>query len=375
MSSGMSSGTAYDAIVIGLGGMGSAAAYRLAQRGKRVLGLEKFTPAHARGSSHGGSRITRQAYFEDPAYVPLLLRAHEMWDQIERDNGERIFHRVGGVLVGAPGSRTITGSRASAEQFGIGHELLDAHQIRERFPTMRPSPDEVALYEPGAGFVVPETAVRAHLALAARAGAELHFEEPVTHWEAGRVTTAEATYEAGHVVVCPGPWAPELLRDLEITFEIERQVQYYFTPAESFQDHPVYIWQREGSHFYGFPEIDGEVKVAFHTGGQPCTPVTIDRTVHPHEVEAITAATRPVMPGVTGRFERAATCMYTTTADEHFVIARHPDHDHVTVACGFSGHGFKFVPVVGEILADLTIDGATRHPIALFDPARLRGQA
>ena len=200
MSSSMSSGTAYDAIVIGLGGMGSAAAYRLVQRGKRVLGLEKFTPADALGSSHGGSRITRQAYFEDAAYVPLLLRAHEMWDQIEGDS------------VGAPGGRTITGSRASAEQFGIGHELLDAQQIRERFPTMRPAPDEVALYEPGAGFVVPETAVRAHLDLAARAGAELHFEEPVTHWEAGRVTTAEATYEAGHVVVCSGPWTPELLR-------------------------------------------------------------------------------------------------------------------------------------------------------------------
>lgn len=365
----------YDAIVVGLGGMGAAAAYRLAQRGKRVLGLEKFTPAHALGSSHGGSRITRQAYFEDPAYVPLLLRTHEMWDQIERDSGERIFHRVGGVLVGSPGSRLITGGRASAEQFGIAHEMLDAPQIRERFPTMRPSPDEVALYEPGAGFVVPETAVRAHLGLAARAGAELRFEEPVTHWEAGRVTTAAATYETEHVVVCPGPWAPELLRDLDITFEIERQVQFYFTPSGSFQDHPVYIWEREGSDFYGFPEIDGEVKVAFHTGGRICTPETIDRTVHPHEVEAITAATRPVMPDVAGRFERAVTCMYTNTADEHFVIARHPDHDHVTVACGFAGHGFKFVPVVGEILADLTIDGATRHPIALFDPARLRGTA
>ena len=363
----------YDVIVIGLGGMGAAAAYRLAQRGKRVLGLEKFTPVHTRGSSHGGSRITRQAYFEDPAYVPLLLRAHETWDQIERDSGERVFHRVGGIIVGPPGSRAVKGSRASAQQWGLQHELLDAREIRKRFPTLRPADDEIALHEEAAGFVVPENAVRAHLELARRAGAELHFEEPVTRWEEGRVTTAEATYEAEHVVVCPGPWAPELLADLNIPFEIERQVQYFFTPTESFEGHPIYIWDREDAGFYGFPEIDGAVKVAFHTGGQICTPETIDRTVHAHEVKAITEVTSRVMPGLAGTFQRAATCMYTNTADQHFVIAPHPGHDNVTVACGFSGHGFKFVPVVGEILADLTIDGATRHPITLFDPARLRG--
>ncbi|HUQ60883.1 N-methyl-L-tryptophan oxidase [Lentzea sp.] len=368
---------AYDVIVIGLGGMGSAAAYRLAQRGRRVLGLERFAPVHTRGSSHGGSRITRQAYFEDPAYVPLLLRAHEMWDQVERDSGERIFHRVGGVLAGPPDSGTLTGSRASAEQYGLKHDVLDARETRKRFPTLRPEPDEIALYEEGAGFVVPEAAVRAHLELARRAGADLRFEEPVTHWEQGRVTTAEATYEAGHVVVCPGPWAPGLLGDLEIPFEVERIVQHYFTPAaDGFDDHPVYIWDpADGNGFYGFPRIDGAVKVAFHTGGQPCTADTVDRVVHDHEVDAIRNATALPMPGIAGTYQRGATCMYTNTADRHFVIARHPGHDDVTVACGFSGHGFKFVPVVGEILADLATDGATRHPIALFDPARLRGGA
>ncbi|MFD9704272.1 N-methyl-L-tryptophan oxidase [Lentzea sp. NPDC059081] len=367
---------AYDVIVIGLGGMGGAAAYRLARRGLKVLGLEKFTPAHTLGSSHGGSRITRQAYFEDPAYVPLLLRAHEMWDQIEQDSGERIFHRVGGVIVGPPDSDTISGSRASAEQYGLKHELLDAHETRKRFPTLRPEADEVALYEEGAGFVVPEAAVRAHLELARRAGAELHFEESVKHWEQGRVTTALATYEAEHVVVCPGAWAPELLRDLEIPFEVERAVQHYFTPTGDFDDHPVYIWDpADGRGFYGFPRIDGAVKVAFHTGGDPCTADTIDRTVHDHEVEAMVDATARPMPGIAGTYQRGATCLYTNTADRHFVIARHPEHENVTVACGFSGHGFKFTPVVGEILADLTTDGATRHPIALFDPARLRGGA
>ncbi|HEX7307401.1 N-methyl-L-tryptophan oxidase [Lentzea sp.] len=368
---------AYDVIVIGLGGMGSAAAYRLARRGKRVLGLERFTPVHTRGSSHGGSRITRQAYFEDPAYVPLLLRAHEMWDGIERDSGERIFHRVGGVIVGPPESEAVTGSRASAEQYGLEHEVLDAHETRLRFPALRPEPDEIALYEEGAGFVVPEAAVRAHLGLAAKAGAELHFEEPVTHWEQGRVTTASATYEAEHVIVCPGAWAPELLRDLGIPFEVERAVQHYFTPkTRDFDDHPIYIWDpADGNGFYGFPRIDGAVKVAFHTGGDPCTADTVDREVHDHEVEAMRNATARPMPDIAGTYRRGATCLYTNTADRHFVVAPHPEHDGVTVACGFSGHGFKFVPVVGEILADLAIDGATRHPIGLFDPARLRGGA
>ncbi len=366
----------YDVIVIGLGGMGSAAAYRLAQRGKKVLGLEKFTPVHTQGSSHGGSRITRQAYFEDPAYVPLLLRAHEMWDQIERDSGEHIFHRVGGIMVGRPDSKTVQGSLTSAQRWDLKHEVLDAQQIRGRFPTMRPEDDEIALYEAAAGLVVPERSVKAHLELAQRAGAELHFEEAVTHWEEGKVTTAKGTYEADHIVVCPGAWAPQLLADLGIPFEIERQVQYFWTATENYRDHPIYIWERdEGTQFYGFPEMDGAVKTAFFRGGQICTPETIDRTVHDHEVQAMADFISPKMPGIAGAFQRAATCMYTNTKDEHFVIARHPEHDNVTVACGFSGHGFKFVPVVGEIIAELAVDGATRHPIALFDPARLRGGA
>ena len=365
---------AYDVIVIGLGGMGSAAAYRLAQRGLRVLGLEKFTPVHTRGSSHGGSRITRQAYFEDPAYVPLLLRAHEMWDQIERDSGEKVFHRVGGIMVGRPDSRTVAGSRRSAEEWGLPHEMLDAAGIRDRFPTMRPEDDEIALYEAGAGLVVPESSVAAHLQLAEKAGAELRFEEPVISWRDGEVTTAAGTYQADQIVVCPGAWASELLADLRIPFTVERQVQYWFQPTESFDGHPVYIWELDGARqFYGFPDLGDGVKVAFFRGGLPTTPETIDRTVHDHEVTAMRDFVARRMPGLPGEFVRAATCMYTTTADEHFVIARHPEHERVTIACGFSGHGFKFVPVVGEILADLVVDGTTRHPISLFDPARLRG--
>lgn len=195
-----------------------------------------------------------------------------------------------------------------------------------------------------------------------------------------RVTTGRGTYTAGQVVICPGAWAPDLLAGLGVPFRIERQVQFWFSPAGSVvpfraERHPIYIWEVAGGRqFYGFPSFGDPaegVKVAFFRRGQACTPGTIDRTVHPGEVEAMRGLIAPRMPGVAGTFLRAVTCMYTNTPDEHFVIARHPGHEQVVVACGFSGHGFKFVPVVGEIIADLVADGATAHPIGLFDPGRL----
>ncbi len=374
----------YDVIVIGLGGMGSAAAYRLARRGQRVLGLDRHAPVHNQGSSHGGSRITRQAYFEDPAYVPLLLRAYELWPEIEAGSGRTILHTTGGVMIGRPDSRTVAGSLASARQWGLAHELLDAAEIRRRFPTMRPAADDIALYEAKAGLLVPEASVAAHLLLATRAGAELHHEEPVTHWEtdgrAGvRVCTADAVYTAARLVICPGAWASELLADLGVPFTVERQVQYWFAPRGGVTPflpdrHPIYIWEAEdGRQFYGFPahnDPEDGVKVAFFRGGATCTPQTIDRVVGPGEIEAMAEFAGRRVPDLPGAYLRAATCLYTNTPDEHFVIARHPEHEQVVVACGFSGHGFKFVPVVGEILADLVIDGTTRHPIELFHPRR-----
>jgi sarcosine oxidase len=390
----------YDVIVIGLGGMGSAAAYRLAQRGLRVLGLDRHPPVHDQGSSHGSSRITRQAYFEDPAYVPLLLRAAELWPQIEADSGRTVVLWTGGVMVGRPDSRTVAGSLRSAQQWGLPHEMLDAAEIRRRFPTMTPADDEVALFERNAGLVIPEESVAAQLALAARAGAELHHEEPVTRWRAipgggVEVTTPAAWYQASQLAVCPGPWAPELLADLDIPFGIERQVQYWWAPAKDpnrfrADRHPIYIWEAaDGQQFYGFPSFDDPVgrtkdgvkvgadwvKVAMFHGGLTITPETIDRTVHPAEVEAMRDFVAPRMPDLPGTLLKALTCMYTNTPDEHFVIARHPAHEQVVVACGFSGHGFKFVPVVGEIVADLVTEGRTAHPIGLFDPGRFAPSA
>ncbi|MFD4544278.1 N-methyl-L-tryptophan oxidase [Streptomyces bauhiniae] len=379
----------YDVIVIGLGGMGSAAAHHLSARGARVLGLEKFGPVHNRGSSHGGSRITRQSYFEDPAYVPLLLRAYELYEELERATGRDVSLLRGGAMVGRPDSCTVSGSLRSATQWDLPHELLDAKEIRRRFPTLAPADDEVALFEAKAGLLRPENMVAAHLQLATRQGAELRFEEPVVRWEpyrdGVRVHTVENTYTAGQLVICPGAWAPWLLADLGVPITVERQVMYWFQPTGGTgpfepERHPIYIWENaDGVQVYGFPAIDGPergAKVAFFRKGQHTTPETIDRTVHAHEVRAMADHMAGLIPDLPGTFLKAATCMYSTTPDEHFVIARHPAHpESVTVACGFSGHGFKFVPVVGEILADLALAGSTPHPTALFDPARLTDPA
>lgn len=376
------SDNSYDVIVVGLGGMGSAAAYHLARRGVRVLGLEKFTPAHDRGSSHGGSRIIRQSYFEDPAYVPLLLRAYELWAELQQSTGREVYRLTGGVFVGPPDCLTVAGSQRAALQWSLPHEMLDAAELRHRFPTFTPSPGDVALYEAKAGFARPEMTVQAHLDLAAREGATLRFGEEVQVWADSprgvTVTTATGSYTAGQLVICPGAWAPELLNELGIPITIERQVLYWLDPAGGtapFEDHPIFIHENAGGQqIYGFPAIDGPaggVKVAFFRKGQVCTPETIDRTVHPQEIDEMRERAIQLLPALTGPAVHTATCMYSNTPDEHFVITRPDRFTNVTVACGFSGHGFKFVPVVGEVLADLAITGTTAHPIGLFDPTRL----
>ena len=367
----------FDVVVVGLGGMGSAAAAHLAARGQRVLGLERFGPAHDRGSSHGGSRIIRQSYFEDPAYVPLLLRAYELWDELGADQ----IVRTGGLYLGRPDTPTVAGSLRASQEWSLPHEVLDAAEVRRRFPTLAPDDDEVGVFEEAAGFVRPERAVAAHLERAARSGAELRFEEPMLSWTASAdgvvVTTALGTYQAGHLVLCPGAWAPKLLAELGLPLTVERQVQYWFQPVGGvgpYERHPIFIREDgDGAQVYGFPAMDGPdggVKTAFFRRGAVADPDALDRSVSAAEVEDMAAHAGRLLPTLPGRFLRAVPCMYTVTPDHHFVIAPHPAHATVAVACGFSGHGFKFAPVVGEILADLAVEGTTKHPIGLFDPRR-----
>jgi sarcosine oxidase len=378
----------YDAIVVGLGGMGSAAAYHLARRGERVLGLERHTPAHDKGSSHGRSRIIRQAYFEDPAYVPLLLRAYELWEQLEEETDRDLMTLTGGLMTGRREGELVSGSVKSAEAHDLPFELLDADEIRRRFPPFSPDSETVALYEEKAGFVRPEETVEAHLDRATSLGADLMFEEPVLSWEVSgegvRVETRAGSYEAERLVISPGAWAPQLLADLELPLQVTRQVMYWFEPKgglEPFRPDrfPIFIWEPDdGNKFYGFPAQDDDrgVKAAFfRAGGVPTTPEALDREVYGEEIDFIRGYLAEYVPDLAGRCLDARACMYTNTPDEHFVISAHPDHPQVVIACGFSGHGYKFCSVVGEILADLATEGSTHHPIDLFSPARLRDAA
>lgn len=382
----------YDVIVLGLGGMGSSAAYHLAARNQRVLGLERYGSPHDRGSSHGHSRVIRQSYFEHPAYVPLLLRAYELWERLEHETGRDLMTLCGGLMIGGAQSNVVAGSLASAREHDLPHEILGAAEIRKHYPSLSPQDEEIAFYEKRAGWVHPEETVRAHLDRAGAMGAELHFHEPVTKWEAKAngdgviVTTGQAEYYASRLVIAPGAWAPETLAALGLPLQVERQILFWFEPTRNpaaFDParFPIYIWECEdGVQFYGFPTQTGVpgVKTAFYRTaqvglGQTCSPETIDRTVHPHEVEVMRSYLAPRLPALNGQFLDARTCFYTTTPDEHFVIARHPEHQQVAIACGFSGHGYKFASVVGEILADLSCEGSTSHPIELFAPQRLQG--
>lgn len=363
----------YDVVVAGLGGFGSAAAAHLAARGLRVLGLDPRPGAHAEGSSHGESRIVRQVYFEGAAYVPLLRRAYELWSRLAQDDGSAMLRTTGGLFLGAPGTRVLAGSVATAQEWGLDHEVLDAAELTKRFPALRPPEGTLGLYEPHAGAVGPESAVAAHLRRAADDGADLRHDEEVTGWSATgdrvRVGTSRGVHDAGALVLAPGKWAPDLLGDLRLPLTVERRVQHWFRPeaAPDFAPRclPVWIWDlADGTSLYGTPSLggDGAVKAAVHF----CALRPPD-TWTPAEVAGQLAE---LMPGLGSRHVRSADCWYTLTPDQHFVVGRHPAADRVLLACGFSGHGFKFTPVLGEVLADLVTEGSTAYDLSLFDPTR-----
>jgi sarcosine oxidase len=352
--------------------MGSAAAAHTAARGTRVLGIEQFQPAHDQGSSHGRSRVIRLAYFEHPAYVPLLRRAYELWRRLEAHTGRELLQITGGLMVGFPDSEVVSGSLRSAREHDLDHEMLDAADIRRRFPPLTPSPGVVALHEGDAGIVFPEEAIRAHLDLAADNGARLHFDERVEEWTVTRsgaieVRTSRSRYECERLILAPGAWARELFKIDWLTLEVEPQQLHWFEPAGGsapFQPDrfPIYIWDLgNGIQFYGFPaDAEGRVKVAFF------------RSKVKGEIP-MREALAPCIPALaSGRLVETVTCKYTLTRDQHFVIGLHPDHANVVIASPCSGHGYKFASVVGEILADLAITGATHHSIELFAPLRLR---
>lgn len=377
----------HEVIVIGVGSMGGAACRSLAARGVDVLGLETFAPGHDQGAAHGGTRIIRQSYFEHPAYVPLLRSAYDGFRRLEEESGRSLMQLCGGIYLGDPSSLTFAGSLAAAQEHGLDHEVLTAQQVQARFPTMRPHPEALALYEANAGYVRPEETTIANAEVAQRLGATLRFGERVRGWEVTAdggavVTTDQGRYGADRLVIAPGAWAPEMLASLGLPLSIERMIFHWFTPdtgavplaAWDETAHPVYIEQTgDNEQIYGFPMTDGPeggFKLGFFRVGSTTTADTIDRVVREEENRVMLARARELFPHLGLPVVQAKTCLYSVTPDEHFVIGAHPDQPQVSIACGFSGHGFKFVPVVGDILADLATTGTTEHPIDLFDPTR-----
>ncbi|MGH8892641.1 MAG: N-methyl-L-tryptophan oxidase [Actinomycetes bacterium] len=366
----------FDVVVAGLGGFGSSAAHQLARRGLHVLGVDPRPGGHAEGSSHGESRIVRQVYFEGASYVPLLRRTYELWAGLTRSDGSPMLRLTGGLFLGAPGTRVLAGSVATAEEWGLDHEVLEADEVARRFPALRPPVGMLGLYEPHAGVVGPEQAVLAQLGLAAAAGAELCHDEAVTGWTATangvRVTTTRRSLDAGALVLAPGRWAPDLLGGLGLPLVVERRLQLWFKPSAPADfapgRMPVWIWDTaDGTSLYGSPAVgpDGDVKAAVH--------FSASRPPDAWTPEMVADTLAGLFPGLGAEHVRSAECWYTLTPDQHFVVGRHPGAERVVLACGFSGHGFKFTPVLGEVIADLVTDGSTTYDLSLFDPRRFAG--
>ena len=371
-------GRTADVAIAGLGAMGSAAARALARRGLTVIGFDRYAPPHALGSSHGRSRIIREAYFEHPAYVPLVRHARRLWEELERETGERLLIPTGGLMIGPPEGALVRGALASAREHGLTHERLDATAVARRVPAMRPASNMVGVWEPHAGVLLPEAAISASLASARRHGADLHLDEPVTSWRADgdqvEVRTSRGVHRAGHLVLATGAWLSALAPAVPLA--VERVPLFWFEPvgdASAFDParFPVFILEHAPDRYvYGFPRLEGAVKLARHHEGEAADPERPRPGVGPAEVDAMRALFRPFLPGADGPLRETAVCMYTNTPDGHFVIGPDPRHPRVTLVSACSGHGFKFAPAIGEVVADLVCAGVTRWDLSLFSLGR-----
>jgi len=370
-----------DVAVVGLGAFGSAALWRLAERGVRVVGIEQHALGHDRGSSHGQSRVIRTAYAEDPRYVPLVREAFGLWRELEASTATPLLTMTGALMIGPAGGPLVEGTLASVREHALPHELLGAAALRSRFPLHVVSDDEVAVHEADAGVLRPEAGVVAAVAAAERAGADVRTGVRIgaidDDGDVVVVRSDGSDLRVSHVVVTVGPWLPQLLPAFAPALVVERQVQLWFRPHDPAGyapvAFPVFIHQAApGHHCYGIPAIDGEtVKVAVHHEGATTTADTVDRTVRPADVEPVARFVRERLVGLDPEPVRGAVCLYTNTPDEHFAVGRLPGRDRVVVMGGCSGHGYKFAPVLGDIAADLVTVGTTTRPVALFDPARL----
>lgn len=364
----------FDVIVVGLGAMGSAAAFHLAASGLKVLGLDRFRPPHELGSSHGQTRIIREAYFEHPIYVPIVQRAYELWAELAAQTSHRLFVQTGGLMLGIPEGVVVRGAQHSAELHGLAHEYLSARAIRARFSALRPAMSMAGIWEPRAGILFPEKCIAAHLEAATRAGASLLFDQEVTCWEpagdSARVRTATGEYRARQVVLSAGSWIQKLAPDLDLPVAVERQTLFWFEPRDPLvwqpERCPVHLWEHSPNRFfYGFPDLGQGVKLAQHHQGAVVDPDSVSREAKSHEAAGLRRVTRPFVAPL-GRCVHKTVCLYTNMPDGHFLIDRHPAYPQVFIVSPCSGHGFKFSAAIGEIVSDLVRFGESRFDLSLF---------
>jgi sarcosine oxidase len=393
----------YDVIVVGLGALGAATLYQLSQRGARVLGIDQFAPPHDQGSSHGDSRITRLAVGEGDEYVPFVQRSHTLWRELEARTGKPLMTTTSGLIL-APRDRVaehhgkadfVRRTIACAERFGIAHEVLDAAGIRARFPQFKLQGDEIGYHERDAGFVRPEDAIGAQLAVARASGAQtrtgerVQSVEPVGNGDTVRVRTDSASFTADRVVVAAGAWLPEFLgrqarTDWQANFSVHRQVMHWFDTGSAAADFspgrfPIFIWMfgdGQEDYMYGFPSSDlaqPALKVATEQYVAATTPDTIERSVSPEETAAMyQGRVAGRFPQIGGRALKARACMYTVTPDRRFVIDALDGLPRVLIASACSGHGFKHSAGLGEAIADHVLGRAISHGLDLRPFARQR---
>jgi sarcosine oxidase len=379
-----------DVIVVGLGAMGSAASWQLASRGAAVIGIDQYPPPHPWGSTHGDTRITRLAIGEGREYVPLARRSHELWRAIERDSGAELLTQTGIVILAHPSSSFLAETRAAARQYGIAHRDLTNAELRTGYPMFAVDEETVGYHEPEAGYVRPERAVAAQLALAAHAGAQLSLGERVERWTASAngvtVTTNRHTYAGGRLLLCAGAWVGDLVSQVRDVVAVYRQLLFWFpirTNYAALRDMPAFVWDVGGDRrgfvhldgFYGFPAIDGPdggVKVASESYEHTTAPDGRQHPATPAEVERMyRGCIEPYLPWLGRAPLRTVSCLYTSTRESRFIIDRHPEHDTVLVVSACSGHGFKHSPAIGEAVAQWLTTGAPEIDLAAFGFDRL----
>lgn len=375
-------GTHYDVIVIGAGSMGMSAGYYLAKKGVKTLLVDAFDPPHTNGSHHGDTRIIRHAYGEGRKYVPLALRAQELWDELQKETNLPIFKQTGVLGFGPSDSAFIKEAIASGRQYALPLELLKAEEVSKRWPGVRLPEGFHACFEPTSGVLFSENCVKAFRQLAQEHGAALSVHTLVEDIAVNRnfvqIETSKGAYTAEKLIVTAGAWNGQILSKLKLNLSLQpkRQTVGWFACDESLYNDsvfPAFFADTGTAQYYGFPSFNGSgLKLGRHDYGQVTDPDQINRQfgIYPEDEGHIRRFLEVYMPQAAGTLKRGRVCMYTKTPDDHFIVDVHPAYDHVVMAAGFSGHGFKFSSVIGEVLSQLAVDGKTEHDISIFSVTR-----